>query len=352
MADHKSTIWYYLLGKIGNEFGVAGLMGNLQAESGLHPDRVQGDIPYSTFSVEYTAKVDSGAISEHDFVHNGPNGGGYGLAQWTYYTRKQALYNLKVSGGYPSIGSISLALDYLWIELQNSFAGVLAVLKTAGSIREASDKVLHDFENPADQSVSVEETRAAMGTAIYEELSGTSAPETGITYIPRLNETGITGNKWYYDLNPFYQSGYGLPNCTCYAWGRWGELLGETHSLPLGDAGKWLDSNTVYDEGQTPKLGAVAVWKYSDGGAGHVAIVEQINDDGTIITSNSAYGGTFFYTQTLSANNNYAWDTKTIFQGFIYNPKTFGGDDPPQPPTPPKPHPKTKRLKKILLFEG
>ena len=176
MADHKSTIWFYLLNKIGNEYGVAGLMGNLQAESGLHPDRVQGDIPYSNYSVEYTAKVDSGVISEYDFVHNGPNGGGYGLAQWTFYTRKQALYDLKISGGYSSIGSIGLALDYLWIELQNSFAGVLAVLKTASSIREASDKVLHDFENPANQSQAVEETRAAMGTAIYEEMTGGNPP--------------------------------------------------------------------------------------------------------------------------------------------------------------------------------
>lgn len=174
-TEHSRTIWDYLVSKLGNEYGAAGLMGNLEAESGLHPDRVQGDIPYSSYSREYTENVDSGAITENDFVNNGPNGGGYGLAQWTFSARKQALYNLYKSGGYASIGSISLALDYLWSELQTSYSGVLAVLKKATSVREASDSVLHDFENPADQSTSVEEKRAAMGEAWYYTYTG-SAP--------------------------------------------------------------------------------------------------------------------------------------------------------------------------------
>ncbi len=178
-SGHEQTIWNYLKNKIGNEYGVAGLMGNLQAESGLYPDRVQGDIPYSDYSKNYTANVDNGTISEYDFVHNGPNGGGYGLAQWTFYTRKQALYNRYKSGGYSSIGSIDLALDHLYSELESTYAGVLSVLKSATSIRQASDKVLHDFENPADQSESVEQLRAEMGTALYNSLKGTGGGSGG-----------------------------------------------------------------------------------------------------------------------------------------------------------------------------
>lgn len=174
MNEYKSYIWNYFKAKLGNEYGTAGLMANLQAESGLCPYRLQGDFStgYST-SIEYTAKVDSGAISKNDFVHNGPNGGGYGLAQWTFYTRKQALYEKWKSGGYSSIGSIELACDFLWYELENSFPGVLSVLKRATSIREASDVVLHDFEDPADQSEEVELLRASLGQAIYDELKGT-----------------------------------------------------------------------------------------------------------------------------------------------------------------------------------
>lgn len=167
-------IWDYFMDKIGNEYGVAGLIGNLQAESGLHPDRVQGDIPYSDYSKEYTAQVDAGTISESEFVNNGPNGGGYGLAQWTFYSRKQSLYNMYKSGGYSSIGSIELACDYLWYELQNSYTGVLSVLKSAASVREASNAVLHDFERPADQSESVENTRASMGQYWFDLYAGTT----------------------------------------------------------------------------------------------------------------------------------------------------------------------------------
>ena len=173
---YAQIIWDYLLEKIGNECGVAGLMGNLDAESGLHPDRVQGDVPYSEYSVQYTADVDRGVISEEDFVHNGPNGGGYGLAQWTYHTRKQALYDWYKYRGYSSIGCIELALDYLWHELQYSFPAVLDILCTAKTVREASNVVLHDFENPAVQDEEVENVRTSMGEVYYTLFTGKTPP--------------------------------------------------------------------------------------------------------------------------------------------------------------------------------
>lgn len=187
-TTNSGYIWAYFLNKIGNEYGIAGLLGNLDAESGLYPDRVQGDVPYSNYSKEYTAKVDNGTITEYDFVHNGPGGGGYGLAQWTYYTRKQALYNMYKSGGYSSIGSIALACDYLWYELQNSFPGVLSVLKTAASVRQASDIVLHNFENPADQSEAMEILRASMGMVYYNKYAGlTPGSPSGKKRVKKFN---------------------------------------------------------------------------------------------------------------------------------------------------------------------
>lgn len=171
----KETIWSLLLADIKNEIGVASLMGNLQAESGLIPYRLQGDFSAGyTTSIEYTANVDNGTISEYDFVNNGPNGGGYGLAQWTFYTRKQALYDKYKNEGYPSIGDVNLACDYLLYELKTSYTDVYWTLVNAISIRQASDKVLHDFEKPADQSESVEIQRAELGLAIYEEMTGTT----------------------------------------------------------------------------------------------------------------------------------------------------------------------------------
>lgn len=197
--EYASDIWNGLLLDIGNEFGVAGLMGNLQAESGLCPYRLQGDFTEGyTTSVNYTAKVNSGEISKNDFIYNGPNGGGYGLAQWTFWSRKQGLYEMWKSGGYHSIGSVDLAIAYLLWELKNNYRGVYNTLVNATSVRQASDVVLHNFENPADQSVSVEELRATLGQNWYNQFAGGGDPNpdppTPINptdYIPKKRKMSI-----------------------------------------------------------------------------------------------------------------------------------------------------------------
>lgn len=170
-VSYDEYIWHYLMNKIGNEYGVAGLMGNLYAESGLRPNNLQNSYEDSLgyTDASYTAAVDSGAYSKDEFVNDAA---GYGLAQWTYWSRKQAMYEKWKSGGYSSIADIDLALDFLWEELNTLFPSVLSTLRDASTIREASDKVLHDFEAPADQSTAVEETRELYGLVYYEKFTG------------------------------------------------------------------------------------------------------------------------------------------------------------------------------------
>lgn len=145
-------------------------------------------------------------------------------------------------------------------------------------------------------------------------------------FVPRLTDYGIQGNPYWYSNNPFYIAGYGLPNCTCYAWGRFWEEGGSEYRplLSTGNAEDWYNYNDGYERGSAPALGAVlclADGPYS--GDGHVAIVEQINNDGSIVTSNSAYGGSYWYLQTLQAPN-YLPAAGYVFQGFIYNPHSGG----------------------------
>lgn len=142
----------------------------------------------------------------------------------------------------------------------------------------------------------------------------------------------MQGNPYWYDLNPFWQAGFGLPNCTCYAWGRRFEITGEEPDTSLGNADTWFQYAVSHGQktGQTPELGAMITFHYTGsaaGDGGHVGVVEVINDDGTIVTSNSAYGGTYFYTQTLSPPN-YSWGDWVVLDGFIYLECT-------SPPTPP-----------------
>lgn len=174
-SQYDEIIWNGLMEFIGNPYGVAGLMGNWECESGMHPDRKQGDVPYSNVSVEYTSKVDSGAITESQFVHSGS---GYGLAQWTSSGRKQALYNMKKSRGC-SIGDVYLQIAFAKQELTTSYKSTLAVLKSATSVRQASNKALHSYEMPADQSASAEKQRATCGQTYYNRFVGGGGSGSG-----------------------------------------------------------------------------------------------------------------------------------------------------------------------------
>lgn len=179
--EFGQDIYNLLYADIKNHYGVSALMGNLVAESGLIPYRCEGDFSEDyIMSLYYTGQVDSGEISEYDFVNYGLDGNtsekGYGLAQWTYPSRKQGLYDMSKSTGY-SIGSVDLACMYLLYELKNTYTGVYNSLVNATNIRTPSDVVLHDFENPADQSESVEIYRASLGTEIYNLYSGSVAPD-------------------------------------------------------------------------------------------------------------------------------------------------------------------------------
>lgn len=141
---------------------------------------------------------------------------------------------------------------------------------------------------------------------------------------PRLSDAGMANSPWWYSNgNPFYANGYGLPNCTCYAYGRYAEVRQQFASLPTGDAKEWYGDATAFERGSTPRLGAIICFGSRSGtGDGHVAVVEVIQDGGnTIVTSNSAWGGTYFYRETLSVSNNYEPTDSPdyLFQGFIYN---------------------------------
>lgn len=139
---------------------------------------------------------------------------------------------------------------------------------------------------------------------------------------PRLNNDGMMGNRYWYDDNPFWQADYGLPNCTCYAWGRFWEEAGSQYrpQLSLGNGADWYGYNDGYARGRTPALGAVACYSGGSGGFGHVAIVEVITDS-YFIVSESVYGGNYFQTNRCSLNGDHPY-SNLHFQGFIYNPHT------------------------------
>lgn len=169
--SNEQKIWSFLMGKIGNAYGVAGLMGNLYAESALRANNLQNSYEKKLGMTDesYTAAVDNGS-----YTNFAKDSAGYGLAQWTYHTRKAALLDYVKSVG-ASIGDLDAQLGFLWKELSESYSSsVLSVLKAAKTVKEASDAVLTKFERPADQGDTVKSKRAGYGQMYYNKYAGAS----------------------------------------------------------------------------------------------------------------------------------------------------------------------------------
>ena len=171
-ADEK-TIWNFLMVHIDNEYGVAGLMGNLNAESALRSNNLQQtyETKLGYTDATYTAAVDNGTYT--NFVKDSA---GYGLAQWTYWSRKEQMLKFHQSKN-KSIGDLQTQLEFLIKELSESYKGVWSDLKNATSILDASNSVLTKFERPANMGESVQKKRAEYGQKYYDKYA-TSTPAT------------------------------------------------------------------------------------------------------------------------------------------------------------------------------
>lgn len=137
-------------------------------------------------------------------------------------------------------------------------------------------------------------------------------------FVKRLNDQGISTNPYYVGTeNPFVASNYGMPNCTCYCYGRAWEITGQKPTgLSLHNGKYWFRETTGFEKGETPRLGAIICY---DGIYGHVAVVEEIKENGDLVCSNSDYNGRYFYLTTLTKESNYnnVYPNLT-FQGFLY----------------------------------
>lgn len=119
-----------------------------------------------------------------------------------------------------------------------------------------------------------------------------------------------------------------LSNCVGYAFGRFHEIQNNTKMNCFDPVNaENIFANAIahgMKSGSTPKLGAAIIWQkgatLSQGdGAGHIAIVEQINADGSIVVSESGWNcSNPFWTSTMKPPFSYGTGYKLL--GFIYQP--------------------------------
>ena len=204
-ADPKK-MWDYFKSKGLSDCGVAGLMGNLYAESGLKSCNLQGiyETKLGMTDAEYTAAVDAGTYT--NFVKDSA---GYGLAQWTYWSLKQDLYNYMKKLN-KSIGDLEGQMEFLAYQLEKDYNAVWKTLTSAKTVLEASNAVLLKFERPADQSEAAQNKRASYGQKYYDSYAKKTSviepvvkeevkqPTTSTIEIPK---EGVNGKMKYSEKN-------------------------------------------------------------------------------------------------------------------------------------------------------
>lgn len=121
-VDNAQKIFNFLIGKGLTKFQVAGIMGNIQAESGFNPN-----------IEEKTSRASKG----------------FGLVQWTF-GRRTALESAARAAGVPA-SDLSFQLNYMWQELTTSYKSkVYEPLKSSTSLEQATYIWLERYEIPAD----------------------------------------------------------------------------------------------------------------------------------------------------------------------------------------------------------
>jgi len=167
-SDNASTVWNFFKKKGFTNEGNAGTMGNLQHESlmksVIYEYAYQSKLNYMS-AEDYVSKVNSGSYSKSKFINDGV---GFGLAQWTYYSRKEALYNMCKG----KIGDLTCQLNYLWKELSEGYSSLVSYLKTKKNVADCTRKFMDEFERPASPQY---DSRLKYANEFYKRFAGSSS---------------------------------------------------------------------------------------------------------------------------------------------------------------------------------
>lgn len=146
--------------------GACGLMGNMMAESSMQANIAQRGMTTLT-DYGYTVAADMRTI---DFVHDSV---GYGLCQWTYWSRKQDLLSFAAASGV-SVGDEDMQVQFCVKELRKDFPGVWAVLTSSHDLYECARIVCLQYERPAVNNV---DARYRFALDFFGQLAGGSDPD-------------------------------------------------------------------------------------------------------------------------------------------------------------------------------
>lgn len=173
---NEQTVFNYCKQVMGlNEAASCGVLANINAESSFRPNNLQNTFEKSLGYTDdgYTKAVDSGTYT--NFVNDSA---GYGLVQWTYWSRKQNLLNYAKKVG-ASIGSMNMQLDFFAQEIK-AYTKVWDCLKSVPNTAEGAYTAAHTMCYYYEAPGSKETASVTRGNAAKDFFKkyGTVTPST------------------------------------------------------------------------------------------------------------------------------------------------------------------------------
>ena len=138
--------------------------------------------------------------------------------------------------------------------------------------------------------------------------AGDSGPTVG-ALSPKL----VMSDSWHVNIEAMGLHYTRFPDYDTYQCTWWAAMrrnqIGKPVDAHMGNGGQWNDTaaRLGYKVGRSPKPGDVICFEPgvhgSSGHYGHVAVVEQVNSDGSILISQSGKGWMAVVTETISASD-------------------------------------------------
>ena len=201
-SPYEAVIWGHLVAMLGNEYAAAGIMGWWLGESGLYPQRCEGDFVYSggTYpkSDAITARINAGRGSEDGkigfagtgvpisdprymntwWVNGNRYGPGYGLAQWTGEGRKGVMWDFWNTAQWDgvSISDPYFQCFYCVRDMRNNYGACYRAMISASSVEYAMYQFGYWYETGGNAAwtSSIVASRLAGGLEIYNRYTGTA----------------------------------------------------------------------------------------------------------------------------------------------------------------------------------
>lgn len=197
--------------------GACAMLGNFWAESGLKSNNVEDRCTLGDH--DYTYAVDTGTISRYQFKVDAY---GYGLAQWTYFSRKEELYDLARKKNV-SISDEAMQCELCITELRRDYSGLYEYLCTTEDLPEATKRICAEYERPAvnnyaDRINAAQKYYNQLATDIDVGCTDDACPidfsEETCTVNVRVLQKGSLGRDVFLLQAGLYDMGYdcGLPD--------------------------------------------------------------------------------------------------------------------------------------------